>query len=36
MILAEREPQGWPETNVIYSEMAKIVVTKVDLKVSSA
>lgn len=36
MIPAERELQGWWETNVRYSEMAKIVITKVDLKVSLA
>ena len=32
----DRELQGWWETNVRYSEMAKIVITKVDLKVSLA
>lgn len=36
MILADRELQDWRETNVRYSEMAKIVITKVDLKVSLA
>lgn len=33
MILSDRDLQDWRETNVTYSEMAKIVITKVDLKV---